>query len=46
MNTCVASPAYVALLARVSPKVIRSEEEDERSIEALYELEQHQESWG
>jgi HTH-type transcriptional regulator / antitoxin HigA len=34
-----ANPAYAELLAKVPPKVIHTEEENERYIAALYELE-------
>ena len=45
MSALAASPAYAALLARFPPRVIRSEEQNQSCIEALYELERHQESW-
>lgn len=40
MNAAIANPAYTNLLAKVPPKVIRSEAENEYYIEALYALEQ------
>ena len=40
MNAAIANPAYTSLLAKVPPKVIRSEAENEYYIEALYALEQ------
>ena len=39
MSALTMSPAYAALLARVPPKVIRTEEENARYTDALYELE-------
>lgn len=39
-------PAYKALLKKFTPRVVRSEEQNESYIKALYELEQRQESWG
>jgi HTH-type transcriptional regulator / antitoxin HigA len=46
MSALAVSPAYAALLAQVPPKIIRTEEENDRYIEALYQLEQHQDTWG
>jgi HTH-type transcriptional regulator / antitoxin HigA len=40
MNAAIANPAYTNLLAKVPPKVIRSEAENGYYIEALYALEQ------
>ncbi len=40
MSALPNNPAYTALLAKVPPKVIRTEQENEYFIEALYELEQ------
>jgi len=40
MNAIRVNPRYVDLLSRIPPKVIRTEEENEQYIEALYELEQ------
>jgi len=40
MNAAIANPAYTSLLAKVPPKVIRNEAENEYYIEALYVLEQ------
>lgn len=45
MSALVVSPAYTALLAQIPPKIIRTEEENERYIEVLYQLEQHQDAW-
>jgi len=38
MSTLVVSPEYAALLKKISPKVIRTEEENEKYAEILYEL--------
>jgi len=46
MSALTVSPAYTALLAKVPPRVIRTEEQNESYLAALYELEQRQESWG
>jgi HTH-type transcriptional regulator / antitoxin HigA len=40
MNAAIANPVYTSLLAKVPPKVIRSEAENEYYIEALVALEQ------
>jgi HTH-type transcriptional regulator/antitoxin HigA len=40
MSTARNSAAYASLLAEIRPRVIRSEAENERCIQALYELEQ------
>jgi HTH-type transcriptional regulator/antitoxin HigA len=40
MSALAVSPIYTALLAKVPPRVIRSEEQNEAYIEALYEMEQ------
>jgi HTH-type transcriptional regulator/antitoxin HigA len=45
MSSLAVSPAYSALLVRFPPRVIRSEEQNEGYIQALYELEQNQNSW-
>ncbi len=45
MNSLAVSPAYSALLVKFPPRVIRSEEQNEGYIQALYELEQNQNSW-
>jgi HTH-type transcriptional regulator / antitoxin HigA len=45
MSSLAVSPAYSALLVRFPPRVIRSEEQNESYIHALYELEQNQNSW-
>lgn len=39
MSTTNVSPAYTALIARVPPRVTRSEEQNEAYITALHELE-------
>lgn len=46
MSALAVSPAYTALLAKFPPRVVRSEEQNESYIRALYELEQHQSTWG
>jgi HTH-type transcriptional regulator / antitoxin HigA len=45
MSALTVSPAYTALLAKVPPRVIRSEEQNEAYIAALYELEKRQKKW-
>jgi HTH-type transcriptional regulator/antitoxin HigA len=45
MSALTVSPAYTALLARVPPRVIRSEEQNEFFIAALYELEKRAKRW-
>jgi HTH-type transcriptional regulator/antitoxin HigA len=45
MSALTVSPAYTALLAKVPPRVIRSEEQNESYIAALYELEQRHKEW-
>lgn len=45
MSSLAVSPAYSALLVRFPPRVIRSDEQNEGYIQALYELEQNQNSW-
>jgi HTH-type transcriptional regulator/antitoxin HigA len=45
MSALTVSPAYTALLARVPPRVIRSEEQNEYFIAALYELEKRHKRW-
>jgi HTH-type transcriptional regulator/antitoxin HigA len=46
MSALAVSPAYTALLAKFPPRVIRSEEQNEDYIQALYELEQRHDRWG
>ena len=46
MNTVAREPGYERLLVRVLPKVIRSEEENERFIEELRQLEESESDWG
>jgi HTH-type transcriptional regulator/antitoxin HigA len=41
MSVMTASPAYAELLAKVPPRVIHTEEENEDYTAALYELEQN-----
>jgi HTH-type transcriptional regulator/antitoxin HigA len=45
MSTLAVSPAYSALLVRFPPRVIRTEEQNESTIQALYELEERQDAW-
>jgi HTH-type transcriptional regulator/antitoxin HigA len=45
MSAQTVSPAYTALLARVPPRVIRTEEQNEYFIAALYELERRAARW-
>ena len=40
MSALAVSPVYTALLAKVPPRVVRSDEQNEAYIEALYEMEQ------
>jgi HTH-type transcriptional regulator / antitoxin HigA len=46
MSALAANPVYTALLAKVPPRVVRSEEQNEAYIDALYEMEQRREAWG
>jgi HTH-type transcriptional regulator/antitoxin HigA len=46
MTTLAAELVYQKLLLKVPPKVIRSEEENERFIEELRRLEEHESDWG
>ena len=45
MSSLAVSPAYTALLVRFPPRVIRSDEQNEAYVQALYELEQNQAGW-
>jgi HTH-type transcriptional regulator/antitoxin HigA len=45
MSALTVSPAYTALLARIPPRVVRTEEQNEEYIAALYELEQGHKRW-
>jgi len=45
MSAMTVSSAYTALLARVPPRVIRTEEQNEYFITALYELEKRSARW-
>ncbi len=40
MSALAVNPVYMALLAKIPPRVIRSDEQNEAYIEALYEMEQ------
>jgi HTH-type transcriptional regulator / antitoxin HigA len=44
MTTSFATPGYLALLQKVAPKVIRTEQENEAYTEILYELDQRHKS--
>jgi HTH-type transcriptional regulator/antitoxin HigA len=45
MSALTVSPAYTALLAKIPPRVVRTEEQNEEYIAALYELEKRQKRW-
>ena len=45
MSAFAVSPAYAALLGKVSPRVVRTEEQNEGYIAALYELERRHKKW-
>jgi HTH-type transcriptional regulator / antitoxin HigA len=45
MSALAVNPAYAALLAKIPPRVIRSAEQNEEYIAALYELEQRHRRW-
>ena len=45
MSAFAVSPAYAALLGKVSPRVVRTEEQNEGYIAALYELERRYKQW-
>jgi HTH-type transcriptional regulator/antitoxin HigA len=45
MSALAINPAYTALLTKFPPRVIRSEEQNESYVQALYELEQRHGSW-
>ena len=45
MSALAANPAYSALIAKFPPRIIRSEEQNESYISALYELEQQRDHW-
>jgi HTH-type transcriptional regulator / antitoxin HigA len=45
MSALSVNPAYTALLAKIPPRVIRSEVQNEEYIAALYELEQRHRRW-
>ncbi|MGA1981094.1 MAG: helix-turn-helix domain-containing protein [Acidobacteriaceae bacterium] len=45
MSALTVSPAYTALLAKIPPRVVRSEAQNEEYIAALYELEQRHRRW-
>ena len=45
MSALAVNPSYAALLAAFPPRVIRTEEQNESYISALYELEQRHDRW-
>jgi HTH-type transcriptional regulator/antitoxin HigA len=45
MSAFTVSPAYTALLAKIPPRVVRSEAQNEEYIAALDELEQRHRRW-
>jgi len=45
MSALAVSSAYAALLAKIPPRVIRTEEQNEGYIAALYELEKNRRKW-
>jgi HTH-type transcriptional regulator/antitoxin HigA len=45
MSAVAVNPAYAALLAKVPPRVIKTEAENESFIEALYALDKRQSRW-
>jgi HTH-type transcriptional regulator/antitoxin HigA len=45
MSAIAVTPAYTALLAKIPPRVIRTEEEHAFFTGALYELDQRSEKW-
>jgi HTH-type transcriptional regulator/antitoxin HigA len=45
MSALAANPAYTALLAKVPPRVIRTDEQNEAYLEALCEMEQRAAVW-
>ncbi|SNT30790.1 HTH-type transcriptional regulator / antitoxin HigA [Granulicella rosea] len=45
MSALAVNPAYTALLAKFPPRIIRSEEQNEGYVQALYELEQRHDQW-
>ena len=45
MSALTVSPAYTALLAQIPPRVVRTEEQNEEYIAALYELEKRHKRW-
>ena|ERR1039457_2871358 len=45
MSALTVSPAYAALLAKIPPRVVRTEEQNEEYIAVLYELEQRHKRW-
>lgn len=45
MSTLAISPTYTALLKRFPPRIIRTEEQNEGYIAALYELEKGRSGW-
>jgi HTH-type transcriptional regulator/antitoxin HigA len=45
MSTLAVSPAYTELLLKFPPRILRTEEENERCVEALYELDRRSKEW-
>ena len=45
MSALAVTPLYTALLAKVPPRVIRSDEQNEAYVEALYEMERRAKKW-
>jgi len=45
MSAFAVTPAYLQLLTKIPPRVIRSEEQNDSYIVALYDLEQNHKSW-
>jgi HTH-type transcriptional regulator / antitoxin HigA len=45
MSALGVNPAYTALLAKFPPRIIRSDEQNDSYVHALYKLEQHRDSW-
>ena len=45
MSALAVSPNYTALLAKIPPRVIRTEEQNEAYIDALYAMDEHAAAW-
>jgi len=43
--SALANPVYTALLAKFPPRIIRTDEQNESYIQALHDLEEHQDRW-